>query len=262
MSELADGAVCGADGCSPTGVTLATEVSPLRPEAMLQVEVISDAICPWCYVAKRQLDRAVEVLRKDFVVTVRWKPFELNPDMPKEGRNRREYRSAKFGSWEYSQRLDAEVAEAGRQAGLEFHHERMERTPNTFDAHRLIWFAEKQGVQDAVIEGLFAGYFTNGRDVGDRPVLTDIAIQAGLNRATVEVFLAGHEGAEEVRQSERAAYESGVSGVPTVSVNRKLAFSGALKAEAMIAKIRAAAGAMPIAHGSSPPGTAPVRRAW
>ncbi|MGB6175393.1 MAG: DsbA family protein, partial [Methylocella sp.] len=82
MSELAEGAVCGVDGCSPTGVTVATVVSPLRPEAMLQVEVISDAICPWCYVAKRQLDRAVEVLREDFVVSIRWRPFELNPDMP------------------------------------------------------------------------------------------------------------------------------------------------------------------------------------
>jgi predicted DsbA family dithiol-disulfide isomerase len=174
---------------------------------------------------------------------------------------RREHRSAKFGSWEYSQCLAAEVAEAGRQAGLEFHHERMERTPNTFDAHRLIWLTEKRSAQDAVIEGLFAGYFTNGRDVGDRPVLTDIAVQAGLNRAKVEVLLAGYEGAEEVRQSERAAYESGVSGVPAVSVNGQPAFSVALKAETMIAKIRAAAGAVPIAHGSSPAGTAPVRQA-
>src|ERR1700731_4298380 len=209
---------------------------------MLQVEVISDAICPWCYVAKRQLDRAGEVLRKDFIVSVRWKPFELNPDMPKEGRNRREYRSAKFGSWEYSQRLDAEVAEDGRQAGLEFHHERMERTPNTFDAHRLIWFAEKQGVQDAVIEGLFAGYFTNGRDVGGRAVLAQIAAEAGLNHDQVEAFLESDGGSEPVRILAAAAYASGLSGVPTFFVNGHALFSGARSPEVMVAPIRKAVG--------------------
>src|SRR5271167_1703883 len=188
MSELTDGSLCGVDGCSPSPKSSAVDVRLPRPESVLQVEVISDAICPWCYVAKRQLDRAVEVLRNDFTVTVRWKPFELNPDMPKEGRNRREYRSTKFGSWEYSQRLDAQVATAGRQAGLEFHHERMERTPNTFDAHRLVWLAEKQSAQDAVIEGLFAGYFTNGRDIGDRAVLAEIGVEAGFERAKVEAF--------------------------------------------------------------------------
>jgi predicted DsbA family dithiol-disulfide isomerase len=241
MSALAEGAVCGLDGCSQAGENSRVEMRLPGPETTLQLDVISDAICPWCYVAKRQLDRAVGVLREDFVVSVRWKPFELNPDMPKEGRNRREYRSAKFGSWEYSKRLDARVAAAGWQAGLEFHHDRMERTPNTFDAHRLVWFAEKRGVQDAVIEGLFAGYFTNGRDVGDQAILTEIGVEAGLDRAKVEVFLAKEEGAEEVRHAERAAYESGVSGVPTVFVNGQPVFSGALKAEVMIAKIRAGA---------------------
>jgi predicted DsbA family dithiol-disulfide isomerase len=238
MSELAEGAVCGTQGCFPIDENSAVVMNPPHPVAALQVEVISDAICPWCYVAKRQLDRAIEVLGEDFVVSVRWKPFELNPDMPKEGRNRREYRSTKFGSWEYSQRLDAQVATAGRQAGLEFHHERIERTPNTFDAHRLVWLAEKHGAQDALIEGLFAGYFTNGRDIGDRKVLAEIGVEVGLERAKVEAFLAGEDGAEEVRRAEKAAYEGGVSGVPTVIVNGQLVFSGALKAEVMIAKIR------------------------
>ena len=116
---------------------------------------------------------------------VKWLPFELNADMPKGGLDRKKYRSAKFGSWEHSQRLDAHVTEAGKAAGLDFHHERMERTPNTFDAHRLIWLAEKEGVQNAVVEGLFAGYFTNGRDVGDHDVLAQIAAGAGLDRDRV-----------------------------------------------------------------------------
>ena len=251
MSELTNGAVCGVDGCSPTTTGSAVGVSSARPERVLQIEVISDAICPWCYVAKRQLDRAIDILREDFAVTVRWKPFELNPDMPREGRNRREYRSSKFGSWEHSQRLDAQVAAAGEQVGLEFRHDRMERTPNTFDAHRLVWFAEKQGLQDALIEGVFAGYFTKGRDIGNRAVLTEIGVEAGLNRASVEAFLSGEEGGKEVRRAERMAYEKGVSGVPTVIVNGQPAFSGALKAEVMIAKIRVIATATPAADGSA-----------
>jgi len=250
MSELTDGAVCGVDGCSPSPKDSAIDVNLPRPDRALRIEVISDAICPWCYVAKRQLDPAIEILREDLVVTVRWRPFELNPNMPREGRNRREYRSSKFGSWQHSQRLDAQVAAAGRQVGLEFRHDRMDRTPNTFDAHRLVWFAETQGLQDALIEGLFAGYFTKGRDIGDRAALAEIAVEAGLARVRVEAFLSGEEGGQEVRRAELMAYERGVSGVPTVIVNGQPAFSGALQTELMLDKIRAIAAAAPAGDGS------------
>lgn len=161
--------------------------------------------------------------------------------MPKGGLDRRKYRSAKFGSWEKSQRLDAHVAEAGKAAGLDFHHELMERTPNTFDAHRLIWLAEREGVQDAVVEGLFAGYFTNGRDVGDRDVLAQIASVAGLDRAKVTAFLESDEGREEVRLLAATAYASGFTGVPTILVNGNALFSGALSTETMLAALRKAA---------------------
>jgi len=254
MSELTDGSLCGVDGCSPSPKSSAVDVRLPRPESVLRVEVISDAICPWCYVAKRQLDRAIEILREDFVVTVRWRPFELNPDMPREGRNRREYRSSKFGSWEHSQRLDAQVAAAGRQAGLEFRHDCMDRTPNTFDAHRLVWLAETQGLQDALIEGLFSSYFTKGRDIGDRATLTEISVEAGLDRARVESFLSGVEEAREVRRAEQMAYERGVSVVPTVVVNGQPAFSGALQVELMIDKIRAIVAAAPAVDGPASSG--------
>src|ERR1700732_3554952 len=134
------------------------------PVMTLTVDVISDVICPWCYIGKRRLEEAVAAFGRE-QVRVRWHPFQLNPRMPKEGVNRREYRTAKFGSWERSLALDAQVAAAGRAEGIPFAHEKIERTPNTLDAHRLIWLAEKEGVQNAVVEALFRAYFTEGRDI-------------------------------------------------------------------------------------------------
>lgn len=238
MSELSEAGVCSIDGCGPAGDKRIDSVIRKSPE--LQIEVVSDAICPWCYVAKRHLEAAVVELRKEFRVDVKWLPFELNAGMPKAGVDRKKYRSAKFGAWEYSQRLDAQVAEAGKAAGLDFHHDRMERTPNTFDAHRLIWLAEQQGVQDAVVEGLFAGYFTNGRDLGDRDVLAQIAAEAGLDRDKVKSLLDCNEGAEEVRLLTATAYAAGFSGVPTVLVNGGAVCSGARGADVMLSAIRQA----------------------
>lgn len=129
-------------------------------KATLAIEVISDAICPWCWIAKRRLDSAIAAIAPD---------VKLNPEMPKGGVDRRAYRSAKFGSWQHSRALDAQVAAAGRLEGLVFNHDKMERTPNTVDAHRLILLAGQQGKQDVVVEGLFAAYFDEGRDVGDPP---------------------------------------------------------------------------------------------
>jgi predicted DsbA family dithiol-disulfide isomerase len=241
MADFDQNNACGTDGCG-TATEIRSADAPLESPPTVQIEVVSDAICPWCYIAKRHLDGAVAELRKDFDVDVRWLPFELNADMPKAGQDRKKYRSAKFGTWERSQSLDAHVAKAGRNVGLDFHHERMERTPNTFDAHRLIWLAEKEGVQDAVVEGLFAGYFTNGRDVGGRAVLAQIAAEAGLNHDQVEAFLESDGGSEPVRILAAAAYASGLSGVPTIFVNGHALFSGARSTEVMVAAIRKAVG--------------------
>src|ERR1700726_1317661 len=140
-----------------------------------RIDIVSDAICPWCYIGKRQLERALAILEPEGLhFSVHWNPFQLNPDMPKEGRDRAAYRAMKFGSVEKARALDERVATAAAGVGLQFRQDLMLRTPNTIDAHRLIWLAGKQGVQDAVVEGLFAGYFTNGRDVGDRAGLAQI----------------------------------------------------------------------------------------
>jgi len=176
-------------------------------------------------------------------VSVHWKPFELNPDMPVEGMDRVAYRSRKFGSWEYSQKLDAQVTAAAAQAGLRMRHDLMKRTPNTFNAHRLIWLAEQEGLQDAVVEGLFSAYFVEGGDLGDKGVLLDLAAAAGIDRARASVFLAGTEGADEVAEAEAAVKRSGMNSVPTFVINGRPAFSGAQRAELMLAHMLDAVGA-------------------
>jgi predicted DsbA family dithiol-disulfide isomerase len=127
----------------------------------LNVDVFSDVICPWCLIGKRRLEKAIAA--HGGPVKVRWLPFQLNPTMPKDGISRREYRTKKFGSWARSQELDARVIAVGKDEGIDFAFDRIERTPNTLDAHRLIWLADKEVVQDSVVEALFRAYFTEGR---------------------------------------------------------------------------------------------------
>src|SRR5271168_3524851 len=119
------------------------------------IDVVSDVICPWCYIGKRRLEKAIAILDRQHEVRVRWLPFQLNPTMPKDGISRRDYRIKKFGIWERSLELDAKVVAVGKEDGIHFAFDRIERTPNTVNAHRLIWIADKQGVQDAVVESLF-----------------------------------------------------------------------------------------------------------
>lgn len=242
MNEELEGAVCGIDGCAPGAIQSFEPVA--AASTTLDIEVISDAICPWCWVAKRRLGRALEALAPEIAASVTWRPFELNPDMPKSGLDRRVYRSAKFGSWQRSQALDAQVTAAGRPDGLVFNHDKMERTPNTFDAHRLIRLAGQESRQDAVVEGLFTAYFHEGRDVGEAAVLADVGAAAGLDRARILAMLASDEGRDEVRSELQRAGSLHVSGVPTVLVNGTPVFSGAIRTELMEAKLREAVSRM------------------
>lgn len=190
---------------------------------MLTIDVISDVVCPWCFIGKRRLEKAL-VGR---AASVRWHPFQLNPDMPREGLDRKSYRIRKFGSWERSLELDAQVAAAGEGEGIAFHFDRMDRTPNTRDSHRIIGLAGERGVQDAVVEALFLAYFTDGRDLSDRATLAEIAAGAGLDRDEVGTLLAGDAGVDVVRAGEEQARRLGVSGVPFFVVNGRVALSGA-----------------------------------
>lgn len=204
------------------------------PAAALRVDVISDAICPWCWVGKRNLDRALAILAEDNEsFAVHWRPFQLNPEMPREGVARAAYRAAKFGSAERSANADARVAQAGALAGLEFRHDLMLRTPNTVDAHRVIYLAGSLGLQTAVVERLFRGYFQEGADVGDRAELARLAAEAGMDADEVTEFLATNALEDEVLREDAGFRAGGLSGVPTFALEGHVLFSGAMPAEDM-----------------------------
>jgi predicted DsbA family dithiol-disulfide isomerase len=206
---------------------------------MRRIDVISDAICPWCWIGKAHLDAALEALRGEGLgFQIRWRPFQLNPDMPEEGVERATYRAAKFGSVERGQQLDAQVAEAGRAAGLTFRHDLMRRTPNTVAAHRVIRAAEQAGMQQPVVEALFRGYFQEGQDIGDPATLDAIAAGAGL--PGMAAMLAGEEHRQEVLAEDLAARRGGISGVPSFLMDRHLLFSGAMPGPRMAEAFRQA----------------------
>jgi predicted DsbA family dithiol-disulfide isomerase len=207
--------------------------------AGLRIDIVSDAICPWCYIGKRQLERALGTLEQEGLrFSVHWNPFQLNPDMPKEGRDRAAFRAQKFGDPERVRQMDERVTGAAANVGLAFRLDLIRRTPNTLDAHRLIWLAGREGMQDAVMEALFAAYFTQGREIGDRDVLADCAAQGGMDRAAVADFLAGDVAANEMLAADRAAREAGVNGVPSFFLDGYGLYSGAMPAETMAEALR------------------------
>ena len=205
----------------------------------LTVDVISDVICPWCYIGKRRLEKAIAAF--GVPAKVRWLPFQLNPTMPKQGISRRVYRTKKFGSWERSQELDARVVAAGEAEGIHFAFDRIERTPNTLDAHRLVWLAERQGVQDAVVEALFRAYFTEGRDIGKRQTLLDVVAEAGLDRHGAEAVLNSDGGLQAIKDADALAHRFRVEGVPFFIIDGTFTLSGAQQPEAFLEAFKRAA---------------------
>jgi predicted DsbA family dithiol-disulfide isomerase len=223
--------VCGPDGCDD--VSSAEALNP-QAAAGTRIDIVSDAICPWCYIGKRQMERALVTLGGEgLAFSIHWNPFQLNPDMAKEGVDRAQYRAWKFGSAEKAAALDARIVGAAAQVGLEFHPERIKRTPNTIDAHRLIWFAGQKGVQDAAMETVFQAYFIDAQDIGQHSVLADCGAASGLDRDEVLAFLSGELADREMRAADQAAREAGVSGVPSFFLDGYGLFSGAQPADAM-----------------------------
>ncbi len=201
----------------------------------LHIEVASDVICPWCYIGKRRLEKALALLDGEVKPEIRWLPFQLNPDMPKAGIPRADYRKAKFGSVERARGLDARVAAEGQGEGISFAFERMERTPNTVAAHQLIDLAQKQGRGTPVVDALFRAYFEEARDIGDAAVLAEIAASAGVSGWPQQ------SDGKQVAALEEDVRNLGISAVPTFIIDRKLGVSGAHPPEALAQAIREAA---------------------
>lgn len=205
--------------------------------AAISIEVYSDVICPWCYVGKRRLERAIKAW-DGAPASIRWKPFQLNPTMPPNGMDRRQYLEAKFGGPAAAEAIYAQVSAAGAAEDIPFAFDRIARTPNTFSAHRLIWLAGHQGKQDEMIEILFRRYFLEGEDIGNIDTLSQAAVHAGLDQAAVTTFLTGDEGVEDVRAEEEAGRRLGIRGVPYFVLNGAHALSGAQPPEQFLAAFR------------------------
>jgi len=204
----------------------------------MTIDVISDVVCPWCFIGRRRLGEALaQFAEREPAVRplVSWHPFQLNPDLPREGIDRRAYLEAKFGGPERAAQVYERVRAAGRTVGIDFAFERIERQPNTRDAHRLISWAQSRGSAEDLVEGLFRAYFLDGRFIGDRAVLADIAGESGLPVDEARAYVESDAGADTIDAMDRRVRELGVSGVPFFIFDSRVAVSGAQEAPALVA---------------------------
>jgi predicted DsbA family dithiol-disulfide isomerase len=200
---------------------------------LIQIDIYSDIVCPWCYVGKLRLERALTSVGNEVHVT--WRPFQLNPTMPLDGMDRTTYLKAKFGSLEAFGRMEEQLLAAGAEESIAFAFDKIERTPNTFLAHRLIWYAGQQGCQNAMVDSLFQGYFEEGADIGSLSVLAQLAERAGLK---AEPLLRGQDGTEEVKAEESTGHRLGIRGVPYFLLNGTYALSGAQPSDRFVAALK------------------------
>ena len=197
-------------------------------------KVVSDLICPWCYIGKRRLEEALRQLPAGTEISVSWHPFQLNPDMPPQGTDRKEYCMRKFGSWAKCEELYAQISAAGRTVGIDFHFEKQPIIPNSFDAHRLIWLAGQVGLQDATVEALFRAYFCEGIDLTKSSNLVEVVAAAGVDRKAAERLLGSDWGSAEVHAEEQEIKGLGVSSVPLFIIQDRVGVSGAQPPETLL----------------------------
>jgi len=201
---------------------------------VIKVDIVSDVVCPWCFIGKRRIEKAMNTLQDEFDFEVSYLPFELNPQTPKEGFNQKEYLAKKFGSEEKYHQITNHVTQVAAQEGLQFDFDKQHISPNTKDAHRVIWFAKKEGKQLAVKEALMKAYFEEGVDLTKKENVIDVAASAGLDPTRITSLLDSQEGLEEVNQLEEINYQRGVSGVPFYIINNQYGISGAQAADVFV----------------------------
>lgn len=197
------------------------------------LEIFSDTVCPWCYIGKRRLERALR-LRPQAGLTRRWRAFQLNPGLPASGMDRRQYMIAKFGSLERAQRLYEAVSRVGAQEGIKFDFDRIARTPNTVRSHRLLYAAAEEGRQPELLELVFGAYFTEGLDIGDPGVLTELGHEAGLSGAAIADAMVEGGRLDSAMTEDLQSRRIGINGVPFFVFNGRFGLSGAQEPEALL----------------------------
>lgn len=199
----------------------------------MQIDVVSDTVCPWCFIGKRRLARALE-MRPEVAFDVQWRPYQLDPNIPRDGVDRASYMKAKFGDGPRVAAMSESLKAEGLREGISFAFEKIDRRPNTLDSHRLIRWAASAGIQDTVVERLFAAYFLEGRDIGDPGVLEFLAADVGMDSIEVAALLAEDTDRAAVEREATLAGEMGITGVPTFIFASKYVISGAREAEVLV----------------------------
>ena len=195
----------------------------------MQIHIVADMVCPWCYIGKRQFEQAL-AKRPDLAPTVRWLPFQLNPDLPPEGMDRVEYLAGRFGA-EAVKQMDKQMTELAKSLGLEVHFDKIKKVPNTLAAHTLSRWADAEGLQQQVVEALFEANFVKGEDIGDIDLLCKIAQEVGMDPKVVRERLEQGIDRDAVNQEDQMIRGMGVQGVPCTIIDRKFVLSGAQGAE-------------------------------
>jgi predicted DsbA family dithiol-disulfide isomerase len=204
----------------------------------IKIAVVSDVVCPWCYIGKRRIEKAIAQLSNEFQFELAYYPFELNPDMPADGKNQVAYLSDKFGGIEEYERITAHTAEVAATEGLAFDFPKQKVSPNTLNAHRLILFAKERGKDLILVERLFKAYFTEGIDLSKNENLLALATEVGLEPESTSVFLQSKTGITEVRLAEKELQQMGIRSVPFYIINDKYGVSGAQATETFVQAFR------------------------
>ena len=198
--------------------------------SQLKIDIVSDVVCPWCAIGYKKLSKAMEDLNEEILFEVNWKPYELHPEIPTEGFNKEEYYKIKFGNSIGSRDRFNHLTEEGKKAGLEFNFDKSKNLPNTFLAHRLLWFSRSKDMQDVIAEALFHAYFTEGRDIGSIHELISISTENGLQKSEIEDFLKTDIGSDEILREQLRAKEMKIFSVPTYIFNKKYLLVGGQEA--------------------------------
>lgn len=207
----------------------------------MQIDIVSDTVCPWCFIGKRRIGRAM-AMRPGVQFDVFWRPYRLDPTIPREGVDRRAYLKAKFGDSLRTSAMGDAIRSEGASEDIAFAFDKISKSPNTLDSHRLVRWSASAGVQDKVVELLFQAYFIDGQDIGDAAILSQIASRAGMDGELVATLLAGDADLESVEREAGLANEMGITGVPTFIFDSKFMISGAREPELLVRIIDKALG--------------------
>ena len=206
--------------------------------SQLKIDIVSDVVCPWCAIGYKKLSEAMTQMNEEVNFIVNWKPYELHPEIPAEGFDKKEYYKIKFGESSGSNDRFNFISDEGKKVGIEFNFNKSKNLPNTFLAHRLLWLCRSKNIQDTLAEALFHAYFTDGRDIGDQDELIEIASEIGLNREEIRKFFKTNIGHDEVLREENRAREMNIFSVPTYIFNKKYLLVGGQEPDTFVAYMK------------------------